>query len=80
MLKFLGLIWSYFNDEIIYEMNHILNCGYEINGPCSYERNFSNYIEKPEKFRISTGFEPVTSQYRCDALTLTLTLHLTDLT
>ena len=32
----------------------------------SYERNC---IEKPEKFRTSTGFEPVTSRYRCDALT-----------
>ena len=26
-------------------------------------------IQKPEKFRISTGFEPLTSRYRCDALT-----------
>ena len=24
---------------------------------------------KPQKFRTSTGFEPVTSRYRCDALT-----------
>ena len=35
----------------------------------SYERNFCNYLEKPEKFRTSTGFEPVTSQFWCDALT-----------
>ena len=27
-------------------------------------RNFSNCVEKPEKFRTSTGFEPVTSRYR----------------
>ena len=35
----------------------------------SYERNFCNCVKKPEKFRVSTGFEPVTSRYRCDALT-----------
>ena len=37
--------------------------------PRSYERKFSNCLEKPEKFRPSTGFEPVTSRYRCDVLT-----------
>ena len=37
--------------------------------PRSYERNFCNCVKKPEKFRTSTGFEPVTSRYRCDALT-----------
>ena len=36
--------------------------------PRSYERNFCNCVKKPEKFRTSTGFEPVTSRYRCDAL------------
>ena len=35
----------------------------------SYERNLSNCVEKPEKVRTSTGFEPVTSRYRCNALT-----------
>ena len=35
----------------------------------SYERNLSNCVQKPEKLRTSTGFEPVTSRYRCDALT-----------
>ena len=35
----------------------------------SYERNLSNCVEKPEKVRTSTWFEPVTSRYRCDALT-----------
>ena len=35
----------------------------------SYESNLSNCVEKPEKVRTSTGFEPVTSRYRCDALT-----------
>ena len=35
------------------------------------KRNLSNCVKKPEKkkkFRTSTGFEPVTSRYRCDAL------------
>ena len=39
-------------DEMIYEINHILNCGYEVKPsyyPCSYERNFHNWVEKPEK-------------------------------
>ena len=35
--------------------------------PRSYERNFCNCVKKPEKFRTTTGFEPVTSRYRCDA-------------
>ena len=33
-----------------------MNCGYEIKGsydPRSYERNFCNCINKPEKFRTS---------------------------
>ena len=34
-----------------------------------FERNLSNCEHKPEKVRTSTGFEPVTSPYRCDALT-----------
>ena len=49
-----------------------MNCGYEIKwsyDPLSYESNFCNCVEKPEKFRTSTGFEPVTSRYRYDALT-----------
>ena len=35
----------------------------------SYERNLSNCVKKPQKVRISTGFEPVTSRYRCAAPT-----------
>ena len=35
----------------------------------SFERNLSNCEQKPEKVRTSTGFKPVTSRYRCDALT-----------
>ena len=41
-------------NEGIYEMNRILNHGYEIKliyDPRSYERNFSNCGEKPVKFR-----------------------------
>ena len=30
---------------------------------------FLNCVKKLENFRTSTGFEPVTSRYRCDALT-----------
>ena len=51
-----------------------MNCRNEmkmkkINDRCS-ERNLCNCIKKPEKkkFQTSTGFEPVTSRYRCDAL------------
>ena len=35
----------------------------------SFERNLSNCEQKPKKVRTSTGFEPVTSRYRSDALT-----------
>ena len=52
------------NDEMIYEMYHIWS--YD---PRSYKRIFCNCVEKSEKFRTSTGFGPVTSRYRCDALT-----------
>ena len=38
--------------------------------PCSnHERNFSNCEEKPENFRTSTGFEPVTLRCQCDVIT-----------
>ena len=36
-------------------------------------------MQKPEKFRTSTGFEPVTSRHRCDALNQ-LTYEATDKT
>ena len=39
----------------------------------SCERNLSSCVKKPEKVRTSTGFEPVTSRYRCDALTSNVT-------
>ena len=35
----------------------------------SYERNLCNCIRSLKKFRTSTGFEPVTWRYWCDALT-----------
>ena len=35
----------------------------------SHERNLSNCALKPEEVRTSTGFELLTSRYRCDALT-----------
>ena len=53
-----------------YEINHILNCGYENQVPSydtrSYERNFSNCVEESDNFRTSTEFELVTSRYQCD--------------
>ena len=52
------------NDEIELQMWNQIS--YD---PRSYERNFSNCVWKPEKFRTSTGFEPVTSRYQCDTLT-----------
>ena len=57
--------------EVIYEMFHILNCGFwnQVSyDHRSYEHNSSNCVWKPEKVRTSTGFEPVTSWYQCDAL------------
>jgi len=36
-------------DEMIHEINHILNCGYEFKSsyyPRSYESNFRNCVEK----------------------------------
>ena len=39
-------------NEEIYEMNRILNCGYEIKksyDPRSYGHNFSNCVEKPAR-------------------------------
>ena len=60
--KLLSYIWnvSYIELRIWNQVSHDHR---------SYERNLSNCVEKPEKVRTSTGFEPVTSRYRCDALT-----------
>ena len=52
-------------------MFHLLNCRFwnqVSHDHRSCERNLSNCVKKPEKVRTSTGFEPVTSRYRCDAL------------
>ena len=57
----------------IHEINHTLKCRYEIKwsyAPRSYERNFSNCVEKTGKFRTSKRFEPVTLLRRCGALTI----------
>ena len=53
------------NGEMIYEMNHQVS--YD---PHSYESNLCNCLYRSlKKVRTSTGSEPVTSRYRCDALT-----------
>ena len=68
-LKYRYHLWN--NDEMTYEMNHTVHV-YEIKwsyDPHSCERNFCNFIKKHEKFSSSTGLEPVTSQYQCNALT-----------
>ena len=52
------------NDEI--ELRMWNQISYDAHG---YECNFSDCIRKPEKFRTSMGFEPVTSRYQCDTLT-----------
>ena len=39
--------------------------------------NFGNCEKKPKKFRPSTGFETLTSRYRCGALTNLATKPLT---
>ena len=57
-----------FNAINVYEINHKWN--QVKNDPRSCERNLCNCVKETWKnFRISTGFEPVTSRYRCEALT-----------
>ena len=61
-----------YNDEMVYEMNHIWTADMKSNEAMIFavmRAIFCNCVEKPEKFRTSTGFEPVTSRFRCDALT-----------
>jgi len=51
-----------------YKTNHIF--WYEIkwsHDPCSYQRTFSNCVEKPEQFWAPMGFEPVNLRCRYDA-------------
>ena len=45
-------------------MHRVYNCGCEILAIFA-----GNCVQKPEQSGTSTGFEPVTSRYRCDALT-----------
>ena len=56
-----------------YEINHIWELrkwNQMKNDPRSCERSLYNYVRSLKKeIKTSTGFEPVTSQYRCDALT-----------
>ena len=57
--------------EVIYEIFHIVNCGFSNQVSYDrriYEHNLSNYVQKPEKVRTSTGFEPVTPRYRWDTV------------
>ena len=64
----------------MYEMNHILNCGYEIKwsyDPGSYEHNISNCVEKPEQFRTSMGFVRIIASLDC-ILLLTKFINFTD--
>ena len=63
---------------MIYEINHIWTAEMKRKwrNDRRSERNLCNCIKKPEKkFRTSTGFEPVTSRYRCDALPAELWSH-----
>ena len=53
----------------IHTMNMNMNMNIVSYDHRNYERNLSKCEQKPEKVRTSTGFEPVTSRYRCDALT-----------
>ena len=60
-----------FNAIGVYEINHIRTAGKNQmkNDPRSCERNLRNCVRRLKKnFRILTGFEPVPSRYRCDAL------------
>ena len=62
--------FSFFFSQIL-DPHSITNImGYQVSyDPRSYGCNFSHCIEKPEKIRTSTGFEPVTSWFQGNALT-----------
>ena len=63
---------------MIYEINHIwtVEMKWKWRNDRRSECNLCNCVKKPEKkFRTSTGFEPVTSRYRCDALPTELWSH-----
>ena len=50
--------WNYIRNEPYIELQIW-------NQVSSYGRNFCNFLEKPQKVRTSTGFEPMTFQFRC---------------
>ena len=63
---------------MIYEINHIWTAEmkWKWRNDRGSERNLCNCVKKPEKkIRTSTGFEPVTLRYRCDALPTELWSH-----
>ena len=56
----------------VYEINHIWTAEMKSNEGWSsqlWTQFMQSHKEVWKKFRTSTGFEPVTSRYRCDALT-----------
>ena len=64
---------------MIYEINHIImNCGNEMKMK-KWSLQWMQFMqlrkEAWKKFRTSTGFEPVTSRYRCNALPTELWSH-----
>lgn len=65
------LIINYCVRPLIYIFHYIIdnNSNQASYDHHSYEHNLSNCLQKPKKVRTSKGFEPMTSQYRCDALT-----------
>ena len=65
------LVTSFSRWNYIWNESHIeLRIWNQVNyGSRSFGRKFCNCVEKPEKFRSSTEFEPVTSRLRCDAPT-----------
>ena len=62
---------------ITYEINHIWTAEmkWKWRNDRRSERNLCNCVKKPEKIQDSTGFEPVTSRYRWDALPTELWSH-----
>ena len=66
---------------MIYEINHIwtVEMKWKWRNDRRSERNLCNCVKKAEKpkkkFSTSTGFEPVTSRYRCNALPTELWSH-----
>ena len=68
----------YVSEWCIWNKSYV-NCGYEIKWRmilAVVDHNFYNCVNEAwKKFRTSTGLEPVTSRYRCDALPTELWSH-----